>query len=596
MHDPVARARSRGNKRRGLTSADREPDVVGFAESTELALMCIDAEGVITYVNAASERMFGHERAEMLGHTLDLIIPPRLRGAHHAGVARVGEGAPSKLAGRSIEVMALRADGTEFPIEVSLSAWRGNTGTMMGAVMRDISERRQRDSRLHRLAHHDPLTGLPNRFQFNLRLEEILSSGEQAAVLLIDLDGFKKVNDSLGHATGDTLLQALAVRVPAALEANAMFARFGGDEFAVLMPGIGDPLKASAAARTVLGAFGPAFNIGDHLLKLGASIGVAIGPMHGDDPEELVASADLALYQAKHGGNSVRLFESSMRSAVAARRAIRDELLRAVSDGELVLYYQPQVNMESGSILGAEALLRWNHPTRGLLLPGKFLEALESHSLALQVGCWIIDEACKQASAWRVLGLPALRMSVNLFAAQVNAGNLAEVVEETLKRYSLPPEALELEVTETVMLHNDDHVLRPFERLRERRVRIAFDDFGTGHASLSMLKRFPLTTIKIDRGFVRDLLADRYDAAIVQALLGLARAMGLDAVAEGVETKEQEAVLLALGCKIGQGYLYARALPAEEFTRLFGRLRTEENAAVADVKAKLSETPSQTSR
>ena len=415
-------------------------------------------------------------------------------------------------------------------------------------------------------------------------------------MLLIDLDGFKKVNDSLGHATGDTLLQALAVRVPAALEANAMFARFGGDEFAVLMPGIGDPLKASAAARTVLGAFGPAFNIGDHLLKLGASIGVAIGPMHGDDPEELVASADLALYQAKHGGNSVRLFESSMRSAVAARRAIRDELLRAVSDGELVLYYQPQVNMESGSILGAEALLRWNHPTRGLLLPGKFLEALESHSLALQVGCWIIDEACKQASAWRVLGLPALRMSVNLFAAQVNAGNLAEVVEETLKRYSLPPEALELEVTETVMLHNDDHVLRPFERLRERRVRIAFDDFGTGHASLSMLKRFPLTTIKIDRGFVRDLLADRYDAAIVQALLGLARAMGLDAVAEGVETKEQEAVLLALGCKIGQGYLYARALPAEEFTRLFGRLRTEENAAVADVKAKLSETPSQTSR
>lgn len=585
MHDPAARPRSRKKARGDRPGTVRESDVHGFADNTELAMMCIDAHGLITFVNKATERMFGHARAEMLGKTLDFIIPARLRGAHHAGVARVGRGEPSKLAGKSVEVTGLRSDGSEFPVELSLSVWQGANGVMMGGLMRDISERRQRDTRLHRLAHHDPLTGLPNRFQFNLKLEHVLSSGGQAAVLLIDLDGFKKVNDSLGHATGDTLLQALAVRIPAALDKDAIFARFGGDEFAVLLPGIGDPLKAAAAARDVLDAFRPAFSIGEHLLKLGASIGVAIGPAHGEDPEELVASADLALYQAKQDGNSFRLFEQAMRSAVAARRAMRDELLRAIGEGELVLHYQPQVNIDCGEIIGAEALLRWNHPTRGMLLPSAFLEALESHSLALQVGCWIIDEACRQAVAWRNMGLPGLRMSVNLFAAQVNAGNLADVVDEALERHGMPPEALELEVTETVMLNNNDRVLLPFEYLRERKVRVAFDDFGTGHASLSMLKRFPLTTLKIDRGFVRDLLADRCDAAIVQALLGMAHSMGLDAVAEGVETKEQETVLLALGCKIGQGFLYAKALPADEFARLFGQVRTETAVPVRKVAA-----------
>ncbi|RJG43387.1 EAL domain-containing protein [Mesorhizobium sp. DCY119] len=549
----------------GTTSA-----LAGFADTTELALMMIDARGIITYVNKAGQRLLGYERDEMVGCTLDLIIPERLRGAHSAGVARVGGGQPSKLSGKTVEVAALRRDGTEFPIELSLSVWQGPDGVVMGGIIRDISERRQRDTRLHRLAHHDPLTGLPNRAQVNERLGAILAAGGQAAILLFDLDGFKKVNDNLGHATGDTLLQALAVRLPAVLDADAIPARIGGDEFAVILPDVGDPMKASAAARSILDAFRQSFTIGDHVLKLGACVGVALGPAHGADPEELIASADLALSHARRDGSpGFRLYEPAMRSAIAARRLMKDELLQAVSAGELVLHYQPQIDLESGAVFGAEALLRWNHPTRGLLFPATFLSVLESHSLALQVGCWILDEACRQAAEWRSTGLPEMRIAANLFSAQVNAGNLAQVVTETLDRHGLPPEALEIEVTETVVLENDDRVLAPFRELRDRQVGVAFDDFGTGHASLSTLKRFPLTTLKIDRSFVRDLLVDRSAGAIVQALLGMGRSMGLDVIAEGVETEEQQAVLLAMGCRIAQGYLYAKALPAEAFTRRF---------------------------
>jgi len=570
MIDPVASAPRHPAAEASQFLSPSDPALKGFADNTEFALVFIDKAGVIGFVNRSAERMFGYEHHEMVGGTLDLIIPQRLRGAHSAGVARVGGGQPSKLTGKTVEVTAVRRDGTEFPIELSLSVWHGPDGIMMGGMIRDISERKQRDTRLHRLAHHDPLTGLANRFQFDQRLQETLAGGGQAAVLLLDLDGFKKVNDSLGHATGDTLLQALAIRLPAMLDAGAMLARFGGDEFAVLLPGVGDPVTASATASAILDGFAPAFSLGEHLLKLGVSIGVAIGPVHGADSEELVASADLALYRAKKDGNSFRLFEPTMRSAVAARRAMREELARAVAGGEFVLHYQPQVTLGTGNVVGAEALLRWNHPTRGMLLPGSFLPTLETHSLALQVGSWIIDEACRQAAAWRAGGLPSLRMSVNLFAAQVDAGNLAEVVDQTLRRHRLPPDALELEVTETIMLENDERVLEPFRQLRAHGVRIAFDDFGTGYASLSMLKRFPLTTLKIDRGFIGDLLVDRYDAAIVQAVLGIGRLLDLDVIAEGIETREQEAALRSMGCGIGQGFLYARALATEDFARLVG--------------------------
>lgn len=546
----------------------------GFADSTEFALIVIEASGLISFVNKSAERMFGYNRAEMVGQWLDLIIPARLRGAHSDSLARVGAGQPSKLAGKTVEVAALRRDGSEFPVELSLSVWQGPDGVAMGGLLRDVSERRQRDTRLHRLAHHDPLTGLPNRFQFNQRLEELLALGEDVAVLLLDLDGFKKVNDSLGHAAGDSLLQALAIRLPAMLEANTVLARLESDAFAILLPGVGDMPKAAAIARAVHDAFMAPFSIGEHLVKLGVSIGVAIGPLHGGDSEELVASADLALSQVKPNGDNIRLFEPAMRSAVAVRRALQDELLRAISANEFVLQYHPQIYLESGSVFGAEALLRWNHPTRGLLGPSSFLEVLESHAGALKVGSWILDEACRQSAAWRAEGLDPVVVAVNLFPVQVSTGNLAAVVQAALDRHGLPGDALELEVTERIALENDDSVLAQFRDLRAAGVALAFDDFGTGYASLSTLKRFPLSALKIDRSFVRDLLTDPQDAAIVRAVLGLARDMGFNVVAEGVESREQEAALLAMGCRIGQGFFYSQPLSAQEFAHLIKRSRS----------------------
>jgi len=551
-------------------TADASP-LAGFAENIEFALVVIDASRNISFVNKSAERMFGYDKAELVGQTLDLIIPARLRGAHNAGIARVASGTPSKLSGKTVEVSALRRDGSEFPIELSLSVWQGPNGVSMGGIIRDISERRQRDMRLYRLAHQDTLTGLPNRLQFDMQLEDALERGEATGLLLVDLDGFKKVNDTLGHATGDTLLQALAVRLPAALDANAMVARLGSDEFAVLLRGIDKPAAVAAAANSLLHSFEQPFEIGDHLLKLGVSIGGAVAPRDGGDSEELMASADLALYRARQQGGSYRIFEPGMRNAVAVRRALQDELLRAIKAKEFVLHYQPQVCLESGRVLGAEALLRWKHPSRGLLAPADFLAVLETHSGALTVGNWILDEACRQSAAWRAQGFAPITMAVNLFAAQVNAGTLAETVTLTLSRHGLPANALELEVTETIALDYEERTLAPFRKLAKAGVGLAFDDFGTGHAALSTIKRFPLTVLKVDRSFVRDMLRDPQDAAIVRAVLGMANDMGLSVVAEGIETRAQEAALYAMGCRIGQGYLYSKALPAVDFENLLKR-------------------------
>ncbi|MBA3449247.1 MAG: diguanylate cyclase [Pseudaminobacter sp.] len=345
----------------------------GFAATTEFALLFIDAAGVINFINEAALTMFGYDRHEMIGRTLDLIIPQRLRGAHNAGVRRVGGGQPSKLSGRTVEVAALRRDGTEFPVELSLSVWSGPDGVTMGGMIRDISERRRREARLHRLAHQDLLTGLPNRIGFGERLQAALALGEPVGVLLLQLDGFKKITESLGHTTGDSLLQALAVRLPSAMDDAALLARFGDGEFAVLLPGAADPAMAEAAAASIVAALDEAFNIGGYMLKLGCFAGVAIGPADGVDADELIAAADLALYQARQDGRRVRLFEAAMRNAVSARRALQDELLRAVEAGELVLHYQPQVDLRTGAIFGAEALLRWNHPDReGRCCPSRF--------------------------------------------------------------------------------------------------------------------------------------------------------------------------------------------------------------------------------
>lgn len=544
----------------------------GFAEAAAFAFLAVDVGGTITFVNRAAETLFGYAPGTMTGQDVEIIIPPSFRARHGERFAGFVVGATSKLVGRTIELVAQHRDGTTFPIEFSMSAWTTDGRIGIGAMMRDISAWRARDDQLVHMAHHDSLTGLANRAQFDERLRDALEQGP-ATVLLLDLDGFKEVNDSLGHATGDTLLKAVAVRLPLCVAPDVTVARLGGDEFAILLAPCGDPIPAAATATRILDTFQATFQLSGHTFHVGLSLGIAVGG-RGTDAAALIADADLALYQAKRDGRRCyRLFEPAMRSAVIARRTLHDELSHALEAGELVLHYQPQVAFDTGRVVGAEALLRWRHPSRGLLLPGVFLPALEAHPMAAAIGRWIVEEACRQAAQWRAAGLSPLRVAVNLFTAQLRAGTLAEDVMRSLTRYRLPPAALELEVTERIALQADDAILEPIRALHAHGVAVAFDDFGTGYASLSSLKRFPLTRLKIDRSFVRDVLTDRHDAEIIRVVLGMAENFGLEVIAEGIEGADQEAVLRGMGCHEGQGYLYGKAMSP---TALAAMIRSRE--------------------
>ncbi|MBS7539500.1 putative bifunctional diguanylate cyclase/phosphodiesterase [Ancylobacter lacus] len=542
--------------------------MMAFGNATDLAMIATNAKGIILFVNRAASHIFGYGPDEMIGRDCVMIMPERMREAHSAAMARVSAGGQSRLSGRTLEVTGLRRDRTEFPMELSLSVWRRHDGEVgMGAIIRDISLRRQRDMRLLRLANHDPLTGLKNRRRFEDLLGAFMERSGNPAVLLLDLDGFKEVNDTQGHGVGDTVLQAVAVRIAAALPSDAVVARFGGDEFAVLLPDSGGPdfTVATLAAQAVLRAFVSPFVTEGLVFQLGVSIGCACAPEHASDVEELIASADFALYRAKEGGGrNWRLFEPAMRDAARAQRALQDELLRGLHRGEFELYYQPQVALDRGRIFGMEALIRWNHPRRGVLTPAAFVEVLAGSVLALPVGRWVMNEACARLEAWRAAGIGDVRVGINIFPAQFRGGTFGAEVLEAIRRHHLDPGSVEIEVTEGVMLDYDEVAMAQITMLRHAGVRVALDDFGTGYASLSALKRFPLTTLKIDRSFVTDLATSPRDTAIARAMLSMGAELGLDVIAEGVETPEQERMLIELGCVCGQGFRYGRPMAESE--------------------------------
>ncbi|MGR6466517.1 putative bifunctional diguanylate cyclase/phosphodiesterase [Rhizobium sp. PAMB 3182] len=531
-----------------------------FARAMHLALIVADRSGIIRFANPAFCDMFGYDADEIVGKPITVIIPERMRGAHTAGMSNVAAGSKPGLVGKAVEVSALKRDGSELPIEITLAIWNDDGEFWAGATIRDISERRERDARLMRLASHDTLTGLQNRHEFMSLLSEKLLRGQSCSLILMDLDGFKDVNDTHGHMMGDSLLQAVGVRLPYLLGDKAYIGRLGGDEFAVLLKETADPRIVQLEASRIISAFKKPFSLGGLELEVGASLGVALAPAHGRDAEELLASADFALYRAKaSGGRSYRFFEPTMRSESQAKRDMRDLLRRALQNSEFELYIQPQVDLATRDIVGFESLIRWNHPEKGLLLPGVFLPSLEQSSLASEIGWWTIDEACQTASQING-GSGRFRVAVNLFAQQFRSPHLCERVTEALERHQLAPECLELEVTEEIALNDEEASLQTLKAIRDIGVGVAFDDFGTGFASLSSLQRYPLTTLKIDRGFIRDIRSRSSGAAITRALVAMSREMGLRTVAEGIETMEQEDLLREIGCQEGQGYLYGRPM------------------------------------
>lgn len=547
------------------------PNFDEYAGNSTTPVVWFDETRRITAWNRAAAQSHGYLLEEGFGQQVEMLIPERHHAQFQVSVAHaIASGSLDELNIPS-EIRGLRKDGTEFLLGFSLFGWKEAGKMQFEAVLKDITAQRLEEIELRYQATTDPLTGLVNRASFYRSVEETLSAAKPATVLMIDLDGFKDINDTLGHAIGDTLLKEVATRIATLVGHIGMVARIGGDEFAILLPFMTDTALVKELAETIIQHIALPIAIDGQEIRVAASCGAALAPYQAHEALELASSADLALFKAKSQGRGrFFLFERELRREADARRLYAMELHRAVDQGEFLLFYQPQVNLFTGEITGAEALIRWNHPQRGLLAPVSFLPALEGGTLAAIVGAWVLDEACAQAAYWRRNGASNLRMGINLFGAQFRVADLVEEVMHTLDKHGLPPQALELEITENIVLNYDDVVLKSLRQLRAYGVGIAFDDFGTGYASLSLLKTYPLTRIKIDQSFVQAMLEHQQDASVIRATLDMAESFHLEVIAEGIETDAQRKHLVQNKCSEGQGYLFGKPVPAAKFSAMLG--------------------------
>jgi diguanylate cyclase (GGDEF)-like protein len=467
-------------------------------------------------------------------------------------------------------------DGSTFPAMVTDTPVYDEQENLVGiiGISTDISERKALEAELERRASHDLLTGLPNRRAFVDRLGQALlrtrrgKEGRKVRVLFMDLDGIKTINDSLGHKAGDGLLVALAERLRNRVRPEDVLARFGGDEFAVLLESVEHPSDAIRVAQRIAQSLREPFAVNDHQVSVSTSVGVALGCAHtNDDPEGMLREADAAMYRAKEQGpGRYAVFDPAMQTRAQERLELETELRQALERGEFVLYYQPEVSLHNGSMVGFEALLRWQHPERGLLKPSAFVPLAEETDLITPIGRWVLEEACQQAKRWEEehpLASP-MTMEVNLSSKQLRRQGLGRTVEEALTRAGVEAHTLALDITETVLIkasEDDPHVL---EALKKMGIRLYLDDFGTGYSSLSYLRRFPVDRVKVDKTFVKGLGEKATDTALVRMIIDLCHTLGVKVVAEGVETSEQAALLRDMGCDFGQGYYFAGPLPGEE--------------------------------
>jgi diguanylate cyclase (GGDEF)-like protein len=478
-----------------------------------------------------------------------------------------------RRAERILQIQYAEREAAEQALSVARDTLEQRVQERTAALETQVKERRVAEARASFLAHHDNLTGLPNRALFVQRVQHAIAraarNGRLVAIMFLDLDRFKTVNDSLGHATGDELIKLVGALCAKALRESDTVARLGGDEFTFCLGDVGSAEEAGAVARRLLSDIAHGVEVGGHRLHANASIGISLYPFDGVDANTLLRNADTAMYHAKDDGRGTfHFFRLEMTERVKQRLALEMGLREALERKELILHFQPIVKLETGQLVGAETLLRWKHPARGLISPAEFIPVAEEIGLIPQLGEWVLNQACAHAANWKMATGHRPFVAVNLSARQFQEGNLVPVVEGALARSGLPASRLELEITESDLMQQSERnakALSDFERLG---VRLAIDDFGTGYSSLSYLKRFPVSTLKIDRSFVRDVARDEDDRAIVTAVLAMARGLGLRVTAEGVEGVEQVAFLKQMGCDYAQGYLYGRAGPAEEFERL----------------------------
>ncbi len=557
-----------------LTSQRQAEEAVKLAarvfECAQESIILTDAKTHIVSVNPAFLEMTGYEAAEVLGKTPSMLSSGRHSAAFYEAMWR-SINSEDKWHG---ELWNRRKNGDEFPVWVRISVYRDATGNICNyvGVATDITERHAAQESIRQLAYFDPLTQLPNRRMLEDRVRQALASaereGKQSALLFIDLDQFKTINDSLGHSAGDQLLIEVARRLQACVRRMDTVARLGGDEFVVLLTEVTQQ-GAGDVARKILDVVARSFQFNEHELGVTPSLGISIYPQDGRDFETLLKHADTAMYRAKDAGrNAFQFFTQEMNAAALERLMLENSLRQGLERGEFILYYQPQIDVRSGCIVGAEALVRWRHPKIGLVPPGKFIPAAEISGLIVSIGEWVLRESCRQNRAWQDAGLPAITIAVNISSLQFRGGQLEANVRSVLAETGMPANYLELELTEGILMGGADETVETLRRMSDMGVKLAIDDFGTGYSSLSYLKRFPIDKLKIDQSFVRDIVHDPDDRAIANAVISMGHSLRLSVIAEGVEQQQQLEILINEGCDEVQGYYFSAPLPANEFSEV----------------------------
>jgi diguanylate cyclase (GGDEF)-like protein/PAS domain S-box-containing protein len=536
-------------------------------------ILVTDAQRRILSVNPAFESVTGFAARELIGKTPDVVAAERCDEHFYSAMNEVLESSGHWQG----EVWNQRKDGKVYPEWLGVSAVRGDDGRAKNYVYiySDMTERKDTQRRIEFLAHHDPLTGLPNRLLLRDRVEQARTLAgrlqSRVALLFLDLDHFKTINDSLGHPVGDDLLKAVVERLKHCVRESDTISRQGGDEFIILLNDVRDSDAVARVADKIQQRMAEPFVLGNHSLSSTFSIGIALYPDDGEDFDSLLQKADTAMYHAKESGrNNHRFFTAQMNMQVVEHMTLQTQLRLAIENKEFVLHYQPQMDLNDGRIYGVEALIRWNSPENGLVEPGKFIEVAENSGLIVPIGAWVLNEACRQARAWQDAGLPPFVVAVNLSAVQFKRLDLVATVINALVLSDLDARWLELELTESILIQDAEATLDSVRRLKALGVKLSVDDFGTGYSSLTYLKRFAVDKLKIDQSFVRDLATDPDDAAIVRAIIQMARSLKLKTIAEGVESEELIGLLQAFQCDEIQGYWFARPMPAEDLATFVG--------------------------
>jgi diguanylate cyclase (GGDEF)-like protein/PAS domain S-box-containing protein len=547
------------------------------------AVLCTDISGHITYLNLAAEKMTGWSREQATGKPLAEVF--RIVD----GTTRKTARDPMKMAvdqnrtvGLTVNCVLIRRDGFESAIEDSAAPIHDRAGRVIGAVIvfHDVSAARAMSLEMTHSAQHDLVTNLPNRLLLSDRLSQSIALGRRqnrpVAVLFLDLDRFKYINDSLGHATGDKLLQSVSKRLLASVRGSDTVSRQGGDEFVILLSEITHPEDAATSATKILLSVSAPYSIEGHDLHIDGSIGISVYPEDGEDAETLIKNADMAMYHAKERGlNNFQFFKAEMNLKAVERQSLEGNLRRALEREEFLLHYQPKVNLDSGEITGVEALIRWQQPDRGLVSPSQFVPIAEECGLIVRIGRWVLREACRQAHEWQDAGLPFKRVSINVSAPEFRHKGFVEGVRTILSETGLEARYLDLELTEGVLMVGAESTGSILHELKTIGIHLAVDDFGTGYSSLSYLRQFPVDVLKIDQSFIQQITSDPDDATIVSAIIDLGNTLKKRVIAEGIETLAQLAFLQARHCAEGQGYLFSRPLAAAQFAHLLQTGTTE---------------------